>query len=53
MARGKVKGKVKVSVKKRPVKAGSTPQPHGGFPTQKVIQITTKLKAEIKKDNDG
>jgi hypothetical protein len=49
MARGKVKGKVKASVKKKPVKAGSTPQPHGGFPTQKVITIRSKVIADIKK----
>ena len=39
------KVKTKVKVKKKPVKAGSTPRPHGGFPTKKVIKITAKLKA--------
>ena len=43
MAQAKVKTKVKV--KKKPVKAGSTSRPHGGFPTKKVIKITAKLKA--------
>lgn len=42
----KVKGKVKASTRKKPVKAGSTPRPHGGFPTQKVILITKKLKSQ-------
>lgn len=56
MARGKVvaKAKTKAGVKKRPpVKAG-TNRGHGGFPTQKVILITSKIKADIaKKKNNG
>lgn len=44
MAKGKVKAKVKTSVKKKPVKAGSTPRPHGGFPTAKVAKIVTSIK---------
>lgn len=46
----RIKGKTKVSVKKKPIKAGSK-TPHGGFPTQKVILINAKLKADIDKKN--
>jgi len=55
MARGKVvaKAKTSASVRKRPVKAGAN-RKHGGFPTQKIILITSKIKADIKKKkNDG
>ena len=55
MARAKVvaKGKTSASARKRPVKAG-TNRGHGGFPTQKVILITSKIKADIaKKKNTG
>lgn len=55
MARAKVvaKAKTSASVKKRPVKAG-TNRKHGGFPTQKVILITSKIKADIaKRQNNG
>lgn len=47
MARSKVKGKVKVSVKKRPLKAGSTDTKSGGILTSKVIAIAKK------KEQDG
>lgn len=40
----KAKGKIKSSVKKKPVKAGSTDKTHGGFPTAKVVKIVTKIK---------
>lgn len=40
----KVKGKVKATTRKKPVKAGSTPRPHGGFPTATVAKIVTKIK---------
>lgn len=56
MARAKVvaKGKTKASVKKKPIKAGSTNRQHGGLPTQKVILITSKIKADIeKRKNNG
>ena len=52
-ARFIAKAKTSASVKKRPVKAG-TYRGHGGFPTQKVILITSKIKADIaKKKNNG
>jgi hypothetical protein len=38
------KVKVKSSVKRNPVKAGSTDKTHGGFPTAKVVKIVTKIK---------
>lgn len=44
MAKGRLKAKVSTSVKKKPVKAGSTPRPHGGFPTAKVAKIVTSIK---------
>ena len=37
----KIKGTVVGKVKRSPVKAGSTPRPHGGFPTQAVITLRT------------
>lgn len=40
----KARGKVKAKVKRKPVKAGSTPKPHGGFPTEAVIKLTAKVK---------
>lgn len=40
----KIKGKVVASTRKKPVKAGSTPRPHGGFPTGKVAKIVASLK---------
>lgn len=43
-----VKGKVKANVKKKPIKAGSTPRPHGGFPTQAVIKLNAKIKDKKK-----
>ena len=43
----KARAKVKSKVKRKSVKAGSKPRPHGGFPTQAVI----KLNSEIKKKN--
>lgn len=52
----KVKAKAKVSTKppkKNPVKAGSTPRPHGGLPTKKVILITNKIIADYKKKKNG
>lgn len=33
-----------VRVKKKPVKAGSSNNKHGGFPTSKLILITKELK---------
>ena len=42
--------KVSTKVKKKPIKAGSTRRKHGGFPTQKVITISTKIR---KKDGQG
>jgi hypothetical protein len=42
--KGKIVSKVRKSNKKTPVKAGSTPRPHGGFPTQAVIVLTSKIK---------
>ncbi len=45
MARGKVKGKVKVSVKKRPLKSGSTNRGgDGGIFVAKTIAIVKKTK---------
>lgn len=45
----KVKGTVKAKVRRngKPIKAGSTSKPHGGFPTGTII----KINAQIKKDN--
>lgn len=40
----KAKAKVKTSVKRKPVKAGSKNQSHGGLPTKKVVLITSKIK---------
>lgn len=40
----KARGKVKAKAKRTPVKAGSTPRPHGGFPTTAVIKLTAKVK---------
>lgn len=42
--KGKIAAKVKKSNKKAPVKAGSTPRPHGGAPTQAIIKLTSKIK---------
>lgn len=55
MARAKVVAKAKtgVTVKKSPVKAGSTHRQHGGLPTRKVILITSKIKADIEKRNNN
>ena len=36
--------KIKSKVKRKPVKAGSKPRPHGGFPTQAVIKLTSEIK---------
>lgn len=45
MARGKVKGKVKVSVKKKPVKAGITmPKNIGGIANAKIVATVKKTK---------
>lgn len=45
MSKGKATAKTKVKkVKKKPIKAGSTPRPHGGFPTQAVIKLNAKIK---------
>lgn len=45
MSKGKVTATTKVKkVKKKPIKAGSTPRPHGGFPTQAVIKLNAKIK---------
>jgi hypothetical protein len=47
MARGKVKGKVKVSVKKRPVKAGRTmPKNIGGIANAKIVATVEKIKSQ-------
>lgn len=52
-ARFIAKAKTTASARKKPVKAG-TNRGHGGFPTQKVILITSKIKADIaKKKNNG
>lgn len=40
----KIKAKVVGKVKRSPVKAGSTPRPHGGFPTQAVIRFNAIVK---------
>ena len=40
----KIKAKVVGKVKRSPVKAGSTPRPHGLYPTQAVITLTAKIK---------
>lgn len=40
----KARGKIKAKAKSKPVKAGSTPRPHGGFPTEAVIKLTAKVK---------
>lgn len=40
----KARAKVKSKVKRKPVKAGSKPRPHGGFPTEAVIKLTAKVK---------
>lgn len=55
MARGTVvaKAKTSASIRKRPVKAGSTHRQHGGLPTRKVILITSKIKADIEKRNNN
>lgn len=46
MARGKVKGKVKVSVKK-PVKAGRTmPKNIGGIANAKIVATVEKIKSQ-------
>lgn len=34
----------KVTVKKKPVKAGSSNKKHGGFPTQKLMLIVKDIK---------
>lgn len=52
-ARFIAKAKTSASVKKRPVKAGSTHRQHGGLPTRKVILITSKIKADIEKRNNN
>lgn len=55
MAKGKVIAKVgaRAKVKKVPIKAGAN-RGHGGFPTQKIILITSKIKADIeKRENNG
>lgn len=49
----KATASVKAKVKKKPVKAGSTPRPHGGIPTDKIVEIRAKIIADIKKRNDG
>lgn len=46
MGKSIAKGKTKAKVKKAPVKAGAN-RKHGGFPTQKIILITSKIKADI------
>lgn len=40
----KARGKIKAKAKSKPVKAGHTPRPHGGFPTEAVIKLTAKVK---------
>ena len=40
----KVKAKIVGKVKRSPVKAGSTPRPHGGFPTQAVIRFNAMIR---------
>lgn len=45
--------KVSTKVKKKPIKAGSTQRPHGGFPTNKAVLIRAKLIADVKKKNNG
>jgi hypothetical protein len=45
MAKGKVKAKVKTSVKKKPVKAGRTqPKNVGGILNHKVVATVKKIK---------
>lgn len=39
----KVTGVVVGKVKRSPVKAGSTPRPHGGVPTQAIIKLRSKI----------
>jgi hypothetical protein len=41
--KGKIVSKVRKSNKKTPVKAGATPRPHGGAPTQAIITLRTKI----------
>lgn len=48
--KGTIKSKVRKSNNKAPVKAGSTPRPHGGVPTQAIIKLRSKI---IKKKNNG
>ena len=38
----RVKGKVKAKVKRKAVKAGSTPRKEGGVPIQAIIEIKNK-----------
>lgn len=45
----KIKGRIVGSVKRKPKKAGSTPRPHGGFPTGKIIAIRAKILSDIEK----
>lgn len=43
----KVKARTKATIKKgnkSPLRAGSTPRPHGGFPTQAIIRFNAKIK---------
>lgn len=45
MSQKKAKATTKVKgLKKKPIKAGSTPRPHGGFPTQAIIKLNAKIK---------
>jgi hypothetical protein len=42
----KITGTVVSKIKRSPVKAGSKPRPHGGFPTQAVITLRTMKVAK-------
>lgn len=41
--KGKIAAKVSKSKKAKSVKAGSTPRPHGGAPTQAIIKLRSKI----------
>lgn len=42
-----------IKSKAKPIKAGSTSRKHGGFPTQKIVQIRAKILTDIQKKKDG